>query len=151
MAFLVEYTRGWNPNLRIGPGGPDLHFQRMYVSANKTFQDSHGAERINVIGGLTFGDDNHLVGGSPNLRSEDYGWYGELDAVPVFRHVGTYFRYDALRPTNLASGIMRAATVGTAIDVVKYARLQLEYERFDYFRPSNFYCDRVPAEFLKGN
>jgi hypothetical protein len=57
----------------------------------------------------------------------------------VYRHVGAYFRYDALRPTNLASGMMRAATVGTAIDVVKYARLLLEYERFDYFQSSNFF------------
>ncbi len=121
----LEYTGGWNPNLRTGPGGPDLHFQRMYEPANKSFLDLRGAERINIIGGLTFGDDSQLVGGNPNLRSQDYGWYGEVDAVPVFRHVGTYFRYDALRPTNLASGMMRAATVGTAIDVVKYARLQL--------------------------
>jgi hypothetical protein len=62
-----------------------------------------------------------------------------VDAVPVYRHVGAYFRYDALRPSNLQSGIQRAATVGTAIDVVKYARVQLEYERFDYFGASNFY------------
>jgi mono/diheme cytochrome c family protein len=135
----VEYAGGWNPNLRTSLAGPDLHFQRMYVSANKTFQDSHGAERINIIGGLAFGDDSQLVGGNPNLRSEDYGWYGEVDAVPVYRHVGAYFRYEALRPSNLESGMMRAATVGTAIDVVKYARLQLEYERFDYFGASNFY------------
>jgi mono/diheme cytochrome c family protein len=135
----VEYAGGWNPNLRSGLTGPELHFQRIYVSANKTFQDSHGAERINVISGTTFGDDNQMVGGNPNLRNQSYGWYAELDAVPVYRHVGTYFRYDAVRPTNLEGGLMRAATVGTAIDIVKYARIQLEYERFDYFRASNFY------------
>jgi len=135
----VEYAGGWNPNLRNGFTGPELHFQRMYVSANKTFRDSHGAERINVISGLTFGDDNQFAGGNPDIRSRNYGWYGELDAVPVYRHVGAYFRYDALRPTNLESGIERAATLGTAIDIVKYARVQLEYERFDFFKPSNFY------------
>ena len=53
--------------------------------------------------------------------------------------MGVYFRYDALRPSNLESGMMRAATAGTAIDVVKYARLQFEYQRFDYFGASNFY------------
>jgi mono/diheme cytochrome c family protein len=135
----LEYAGGWNPNLRTGLAGPDLRFQRIYVSASKTFQDSHGAERINIIGGLSFGDDNHLVGGNPSLRSQDYGWYGEVDAVLVFRHVGAYFRYDAVRASNLESSMMRAATVGTAIDVAKYMRLQLEYERFDDFGASNLY------------
>ena len=135
----VEYTGGWNPNLRVGLTGPELHFQRVYVSANKAFQDSRGAELVNVISGLTFGDDNQLVGGNRNLRNQNYGWYAELDALPVYRHVGAYFRYEALRPSNLENGIERAATVGTAIDIMKYARIQLEYERFDYFKPSNVY------------
>jgi mono/diheme cytochrome c family protein len=135
----LEYTGGWNPNLRTNLTGPEFHFQRIYVSANKTFQDSHGAERLNIVSGLSYGNDNQLVGGNPNLRSENYGWYGELDAVPVYRHVGAYFRYDELRPSNLESGTMRAETIGTAIDIVKYARVQLEYERFNYFKPSNFY------------
>jgi len=135
----VEYAGGWNPNLRTGLTGPGLHFRRVYVSANKTFPDSHGAELINVISGLTFGDDNQLVGGNPNLRNQNYGWYAELDAVPVYRHVGAYFRYEALRPSNLEHGIERAETVGTAIDIVKHARVQFEYERFDFFKPSNFY------------
>jgi hypothetical protein len=111
----------------------------VYVSANKAFQDSRGAERINVISGLTFGDDNQLVGGKPNLRNQSYGWYAELDAMPVYRHVGAYFRYEALRPSNIDNGIERVATLGTAIDIMKYARVQLEYERFNYFKPSNFY------------
>jgi mono/diheme cytochrome c family protein len=135
----VEYAGGWNPNLRVSLTGPELHFQRVYVSANKAFQDSRGAERINVISGLTFGDDNQLVGGKPNLRNQSYGWYAELDAMPVYRHVGAYFRYEALRPTNIDNGIERVATLGTAIDIMKYARVQLEYERFNYFKPSNFY------------
>jgi mono/diheme cytochrome c family protein len=135
----VEYAGGWNPNLRAGLAGPELHFQRVYVSANKAFQDSRGAERINVISGLTFGDDNQLVGGKPNLRSQSYGWYAELDAIPMYRHVGAYFRYEALRPSNLENGIERAVTVGTAIDIMKNARVQLEYERFNYLKPSNFY------------
>ena len=135
----VEYTAGWNPNLRTGVTGPELHFQRVFVSSNKSFQDSQGAERINFISGLTFGDDNHLVGGNPNLRNQNYGWFAELDAVPVYRHVGAYFRYEALRPSNLQNGIERAATVGTVIDIMKYARVHLEYERFDYFQRSNFY------------
>jgi hypothetical protein len=135
----VEYAGGWNPNLRTGLTGPAFHFQRVYVSGNKAFQDSRGAELINVISGLTFSDDNHLVGGNPNLRSQNYGWYAELDAMPVYRHVGAYFRYEALRPSNLENGIERAATLGATFDILKYARVQLEYERFDYFKPSNFY------------
>jgi mono/diheme cytochrome c family protein len=139
----LEYAGGWNPNLRNGLAGPELHFNRVYVSANKTFEDAHGAERVNVIGGLSFGDDNQLVGGTPNLRSENYGWYGEVDTVPLYRHLGAYFRYDALRGSNLQSSplssMMRAATVGTTVNVTKYARVQLEYERFDFFGPSNFY------------
>ena len=111
----------------------------MFVSVNKSFQDSQGAEGINVITGLTFGDGNQLVGGAPNLRNQNYGWYAELDAMPVYRHVGAYFRYEALRPSDLENGIERAATVGTAIDIMKYARVQLEYERFDCFKPSHFY------------
>jgi mono/diheme cytochrome c family protein len=135
----VEYAGGWNPSLRTSFNGPELHFQRGYVSANKAFQDSRGAELINLISGLTFGDDNQLVGGNPNIRSQNYGWYAELDAMPVYRHVGTYFRYEELRPSNIETGIERAATVGTAIDIMKYARVQLEYERFDFVKPSNFY------------
>ena len=57
----------------------------------------------------------------------------------MYRHVGAYFRYEALRPSNLQNGIERAATVGTVIDIMKYARVHLEYERFDYFQRSNFY------------
>jgi mono/diheme cytochrome c family protein len=135
----VEYAGGWNPNLRTGLTGPELHFQRVYVSANKAFQDSRGAELINVISGLTFGDDNQLVGGNPNLRNQNYGWYAELDAMPVYRHVGAYFRYEALRPSNLENGIERTATFGVTVDIMKYARVQLEYERFEFFKPSNFY------------
>jgi hypothetical protein len=135
----VEYAGGWNPNLRTGLTGPELHFRRVYVSANKTFQNSHGAELFNVISGVTFGDDNQLVGGNRKLRNQNYGWYAELDAVPVYRHVGTYFRYEALRPSNLEHGIERAETIGTTIDIVKHARVQFEYERFDFFKPSNFY------------
>jgi len=134
----LEYAGGWNPSLLDGPG-PELHFQRAYVSANKTFQDSRGVERINIIGGLAFGNDSQLVGGDANRRSETYGWYGEVDAFPIVRHLGTYFRYDALRPSNLTSGMMRAVTAGAAIDIVKYARIQLEYEHFDFFQASNIY------------
>ena len=135
----VEYAGGWNPNLRTGLTGPELHFQRVYVSANKAFQDSRGAELINVIGGLTFGDDNQLVGGTPNLRNLNYGWYAELGAMPVYRHVGAYFRYEGLRPSSLENGIERASTLGVTVDIVKYARVQVEYQRFDFFKPSNFY------------
>ena len=139
----LEYACGFNPNLRDGLAGPELHFNRVYVSANKTFEDAHGAERLDILGGLSFGDDNQLVGGTPNLRSESYGWYGEVDTVPLYRHIGAYFRYDALRPSNLQSSpqsaMMRSATVGTTIDVTKYARVQLEYQRFDFFAASNFY------------
>jgi mono/diheme cytochrome c family protein len=86
----AEYTGGWNPNLRTGAYGPALHFQRVFVSANKSFQDSQGAERINVISGLTFGDDNQLVGGAPNLGNRNYGWYariGRSAGVPACRCV----------------------------------------------------------------
>jgi hypothetical protein len=121
------------------PYGTPIAVSAVYVSANKAFQDSRGAELINVISGLTFGDDNQLVGGNPNLRDQNYGWYAELDAMPVYRHVGAYFRYEALRPSNLENGIERAATLGATFDIMKYARVQLEYERFDFFKPSNFY------------
>ena len=134
----VEYAGGWNTNFQ-SPTGRELHFSRLYLGGNKTFQDRQGRQRLNLMGAFSFIDDNQYIGLSSNQPSHGYGSFIEADVFPVFRHVTTYFRFDQLRPTTQTNTSFKAGTAGVIFDFTRYTRLLLEYQRFTSGVPSNFY------------
>jgi cytochrome c553 len=136
--FSVEFVDGWNP-LLSNPGSPELRFRRTILAGNKTFQDARNRERLNLIAGVLIADDNHLVGGDTSNPNHSYGSYVELDAVPIPRHIGAYLRFDELRPTTQQSEAIHSGTAGITIDVTHFARLLLEYQRFQEVSESNLY------------
>jgi hypothetical protein len=136
--FSVQLADGRNPNLRSA-SGRDLHFQRWYFSGNKAFQDKRGVQRLNLLAGFSFVNDNQLLGGAPNRASHGYGSFVQADAFPVSRHISPYARLDQLRPSTQNSRSMKAGTFGIAIDITSYTRILLEYQRFAAGTPFNFY------------
>ena len=53
-------------------------------------------------------------------------------------HLSCFGRFDLLRPTTLVSGnIARAGPAGIIYDVVKYARVLLEYQRLGGVETAN--------------
>ncbi len=137
--ITVEFAGGSNPHLVDGPGATDLHFRRLIVAGNRTFQDSRNRERLNVLGAVMVGDDNFYLGGDANRRSHAYGSYVEVDAVPVPRMLGAYVRVDQVRATTTQDGSIYAGTAGLALNVTRYGRLLLEYQRYSAATQNNFY------------
>lgn len=123
-----------------------LRFQRYSFFANKTFLDRKNFERVNAIFGLSFLRDSRFLGVEVEQRSRGYGYFVEVDTIPVARHLSMFGRYDQLRPTTLISGnTLRGGTFGVLFDPVKYARFSFEYQRLDGLQTVNRY--RVGFQF----
>jgi mono/diheme cytochrome c family protein len=119
---------------------PSLRFQRYSFFANKTFQDRKNFERVNAIFGLSFLRDSRFLGVDVEQRSHGYGYFVEVDTIPVAKHLSMFGRYDQLRPTTLISGnTLRGGTFGVLFDPVKYARFSFEYQRLEGLQTVNRY------------
>ena len=119
---------------------PSLRFQRYSFFANKTFQDRRNFERVNAIFGLSFLRDNRFLEADLEQRSRGYGYFLELDTIPVARRLSIFGRYDRLRPTTLLTGnTFHGGTLGVIYDPLKYARVSFEYQRLDLLQTVNRY------------
>ena len=117
-----------------------LRFQRYSFFANKTFQDSKNFERINAIFGASFLRDDLFLGIESERRSRGWGYFFELDTIPIVDHLSLFARYDQLRPTTLVAGnTLRGGTLGILFDPIKYGRMSFEYQRLDNGQTVNRY------------
>ena len=106
----------------------------------QTSKDGKNFERVNAIFGLSFLRDNQFLGLESDRRSRGYGYFFEVDTIPVVNHLSLFARYDQLRPTTLVSGnTLRGGTFGVIYDFVKYARMSFEYRRLDAGQTVNRY------------
>ena len=127
-----EFASGRTPFLVDAVRQPSLRFQRYSFFANKTFVDSKNFERVNAIFGMSFLRDNQFLDLDSDQRSRGYGYFVEVDTVPVVNHLSFFARYDQLRPTTLVSdNTLHGETFGLIYDFVKYARMSFEYQRLD--------------------
>ena len=141
-----QFAGGSTPLFLDDVKQPSLRFQRYSFFANKTFQDRKNFERVNVIFGLSFLRDSGFLGVDLDQRSHGYGYFAELDTIPVAKHLSMFGRYDQLRPTTLISGnTLRGGTFGVLFDPFKYARVSFEYQRLDGLQTVNRY--RIGAQF----
>ena len=125
---------------------PSLRFQRYSFFANKTFQDRKNFERVNAIFGISFLRDNRFLETGTDQRSHGYGYFLELDTIPVTKRLSIFGRYDQLRPTTLISGnTFHGGTFGVIYDPIRYARVSFEYQRLDLLRTVNRY--RIGLQF----
>lgn len=114
--------------------------------ANKTLQDRRNFERVNAIFGLSFLRDSRFVGVGIEQRSHGYGYFLELDTIPVAKRLSVFGRYDQLRPTTLvAANTIRGGTLGVIYGPIRYARVSLEYQRLDGLQSVNRY--RIGLQF----
>ena len=135
-----QFAGGRTPLFIDGVREPSLRFQRFSFFANKTFQDRRNFERVNAIFGISFLRDNRFLEADLEQRSRGYGYFLELDTIPVARHLSIFGRYDQLRPTTLLSGnTFHGGTLGVIYDPVKYARVSFEYQRLDLLETANRY------------
>ena len=85
---------------------------------------------MNAIFGLAVLRDDRFVGFDADARSRGYGYFVELDAIPVAKRLSVFGRYDHLRPTTLVGdNTLRGGTFGVIYDPVRYARVSFEYQR----------------------
>lgn len=125
---------------------PSLRFQRFSFFANKTFEDRRNFERVNAIFGFSFLRDNRFLDVGTDQRSHGYGYFLELDTIPVAKHLTVFGRYDQLRPTTLLSGnTLHGGTFGVIYDPIRYARVSFEYQRLDLLETVNRY--RIGLQF----
>ncbi|MEW6213523.1 MAG: hypothetical protein AB1631_34830, partial [Acidobacteriota bacterium] len=126
-----EFAAGRTPFSTLDVRQRSLRFQRYSIFANKTFLDSRSFERVNAIFGISFLRDDRFLGvEADDRRSRGYGYFVEVDTIPVVDHLSLFARYDQLRPTTLVSdNTIRGGTFGVIYDVVKYARVSFEYQR----------------------
>ncbi len=80
-----------------------LQFQRYSFFANKTFQDSKNFERVNAMFGVSLLRDQRFFGIDAEQRSRGWGYFVELDTIPIVNHLSLFARYNQLRPTTLAT------------------------------------------------
>ena len=135
-----EFAAGRTPFFLDDIRQPSLHFQRYSFFANKAFQDGKNFERVNAIFGMSLLRDDRFLGIDVDQRSRGWGYFIEVDAIPVVNHLSLFGRYDQLRPTTLVSdNTLRGGTVGVIYDFVKYARMSFEYQRLDNGQVVNRY------------
>ena len=107
-----------------------LQFQRYSFFANKTLQDSKNFERLNAMFGVSYLRDERFFGLEAERRSRGWGYFFELDTIPIVNHLSLFARYDQLRPTTLLSdNTLRGGTFGVLFDPIKYGRMSFEYQR----------------------
>lgn len=117
-----------------------IGFERYSVFATKTFLDRKNFERTTAMVGVSFLRDSRFLGIDSDDRSHGYGYFAEVDTIPVKDHFTLFARYDQLRPTTLVSGnVAYGGTVGVIYDVLRYARALFEYQRIANQETSNFY------------
>jgi mono/diheme cytochrome c family protein len=135
-----EFAGGHTPLSIADVRQGTVHFQRYSIFANKTFQDSKNFERVNAIFGLSFLRDDRFLGIESERRSHGYGYFVEVDTIPVVNHLSLFARYDQLRPTMLIShNTLRGGAFGVIYDFVKYARMSFEYQRLGGVETANRY------------
>ena len=126
----VEVAVGRTPYSLEGFGEQSVRFERYAFFANKSFVDGKNFERLNAIFGLAVLRDDRFVGVDADARSRGYGYFVELDAIPVAKRLSVFGRYDHLRPTTLVGdNTLRGGTFGVIYDPVRYARVSFEYQR----------------------
>lgn len=125
-----EYAGGRLPFLLGEVKQNSLPFQRYSFFANKAFQDSKNFERVNAMFGVSLLHDERFFGVEAERRSRGWGYFVELDTIPVANHLSLFARYDQLRPTTLLSeNTLRGGTFGILFDPFKYGRMSFEYQR----------------------
>lgn len=125
-----EYAGGRLPFLFDEVKQNPLRFQRYSFFANKTFQDSKNFERLNAMFGISLLRDERFFGIEAEQRSRGWGYFVELDTIPIVNHLSLFARYDQLRPTTILSeNTLRGGTFGVLCDPIKYGRMSFEYQR----------------------
>jgi mono/diheme cytochrome c family protein len=125
-----EYAGGRTPFLLGEVKQNPLQFQRYSFFANKTFQDGKNFERLNAMFGVSLLRDERFFGIDAEQRSRGWGYFVELDTIPIVNHLSLFARYDQLRPTTLVSdNTLRGGTFGMLFDPIKYGRFSFEYQR----------------------
>jgi mono/diheme cytochrome c family protein len=115
-----------------------LRFQRYSAFVNRSLLDKKNFERLNAIAGVSLLRDNRFLGVDSDASSHGYGYFLEVDTVPIVDHLSCFGRFDLLRPTTLVSGnIARAGSAGVIYDALKYARMFFEYQRLDSGETAN--------------
>jgi mono/diheme cytochrome c family protein len=135
-----QFVAGRTPFSLAGIRQRSLRFQRYSFFANKTFLDGKSFERVNAIFGISLLRDDRFFGLETDRRSRGWGYFIEVDTIPIVNHLSLFGRYDQLRPTTLAStNTVRGGTFGVIYDFVKYARMSFEYQRLDNGQAVNRY------------
>lgn len=135
-----QFAGGRTPFTTGEPLQSPLQFQRYSFFANKTFQDGKNFERVNAIFGASFLRDDLFLGSESERRSRGWGYFFELDTIPIVDHLSLFARYDQLRPTTLVAGnTLRGGTFGILFDPIKYGRMSFEYQRLDNGQTINRY------------
>jgi mono/diheme cytochrome c family protein len=135
-----QFAGGSTPFFLDGLRQPSFRFQRYSFFANKAFQDRKNFERVNAIFGLSFLRDSRFLGVDVEQRSRGYGYFMEVDTVPVVKHLSLFGRYDQLRQTTLIGGnTLRGGTFGVIFDPIRYARVSFEYQRLAGLETVNRY------------
>ena len=117
-----------------------LGFERYSWFATKTFLDKKSFERTTAMFGFSLLRDSRFLGIDSVDRSRGYGYFIEVDTIPVKDHFSVFARYDQIRPTTLLNGnVIHGGTVGVIYDVMKYARALFEYQRIANRETANFY------------
>lgn len=135
-----QYAGGRTPFALGEDSQNPLRFERYSFFANKTFQDGKNFERVNAIFGVSFLRDDLFLGSESERRSRGWGYFFELDTIPIVDHLSLFARYDQLRPTTLVAGnTLRGGTFGILFDPIKYGRMSFEYQRLDNGQTVNRY------------
>jgi len=133
-----EFAGGRTPFRLGGVSQNPLGFQRYSFFANKTFQDRKNFERLNAIFGVSFLRDERFLTIESEQRSRGWGYFVELDTIPIVDHLSLFARYDQLRPTTLVSGnTLRGGAFGVIFDPIKYGRMSFEYQRLGGVETAN--------------
>lgn len=136
-----QFAAGYTPFALGGVRQPSLRFRRYSFFANKTFQDGKNFERVNAIFGLSLLRDSRFLGVEEERGSRGYGYFVEVDTIPVVNRLSLFGRYDRLCPTTLVAGnTLRGGTFGAVFDPhPRYARVLFEYQRLGGVRAANNY------------
>lgn len=125
-----QFTGGSTPLFFGDVRQPSIGFERYSVFATKTFLDKQNFERTTAMFGVSLLRDSRFLGIDSTARGHGYGYFIEVNTIPVKNHFALFARYDQIRPTTLVSGnVAHGGTAGVIYDVVKYARVLFEYQR----------------------
>lgn len=127
-----QFSGGRTPVLLDGEKQDPVRFQRYSFFANKSFLDKRNFERLNAMFGVSFMRDSRFIGITPDgeRKSHGNGFFFEIDAVLLPKHLTVFGRYDKLRQTNLLSdNAVHGAATGVVFDPYRYARFSFEYQR----------------------